>query len=68
MEEDKDYFITWALVARAKAYSPTSDSCRLCLKEKSLIMLKPEWAMLNSRDEFFIHCRHKNKLLLSSIK
>ena len=66
--EDKDFTINWALVARAKAYSPTSDSCRLCLKEKSLMILKPEWALLNSRDEFFNHCRHKNKLLLSTIK
>ena len=68
MVENQDFSITWALVARAKAYSPTSDSCRLCLKEKSLLILKPEWGMLNSRDEFFNHCRHKNKLLLSSIK
>ena len=64
--EDRDFSITWALVARAKAYSPTSDSCRLCLKEKSLMILKPEWALLNSRDEFFNYCRHKSKLLLSN--
>ena len=68
MVEDRDYSISWALMARAKAYSPTSDCCRLCLKEKSLMILKPEWAELNSRDEFFNHCRHKNKLLLSNIK
>ena len=66
--EDKDFTISWALVARAKAYSPSSDCCRLCLKEKSLMILKPEWAELNSRDEFFNHCRHKNKLLLANIK
>ena len=67
MVEDRDFSIAWALVGRAKSYSPTSDSCRLCLKEKSLMILKPEWATLNSRDEFFNHCRHKHKLLLSSI-
>ena len=66
LKEDRDFSITWALVGRAKAYSPTSDSCRLCLKEKSLMILKPEWAKLNSRDEFFNHCRHKNKLLLAN--
>ena len=27
--EDKNFFISWALVGRAKAYSPTSDCCRL---------------------------------------
>ena len=68
MEENKDFTITWALAARAKSYSPTSDSCRLCLKEKSMMILKPEWALLNSRDEFFNHRRHKSKLLLSNIK
>ena len=66
--EEKDFTISWALAARAKSYSPTSDSCRLCLKEKSMMILKPEWALLNSRDEFFNHCRHKSKLLLSNIK
>ena len=66
--EDKDFAISWALVGRAKAYSSSINSCRLCLKEKSLMILKPEWATLNSRDEFFNHCLHKRKLLLSSIK
>ena len=66
LREDRDFSITWALVGRAKAYSPTTDCCRLCLKEKSLMILKPEWAKLNSRDEFFNHCRHKNKLLLAN--
>ena len=66
--EDKNFSISWALVGRAKSYSPASDCCRLCLKEKSLMILKPEWATLNSRDEFFNHCLHKRKLLLSSIK
>ena len=66
--EDRDWSINWALMARACSFSPTSGCCRLCLKEKSLMVLKPEWATLNDRDEFFAHCRHKNKLLLSSVK
>ena len=68
MVENKDFTISWTLVARAKAYSSTTDCCRLCLKEKSLMILQPHLALLNDRDEFFNHCRHKNKLLLSSIK
>ena len=67
MVENKDFTISWTLVARAKAYSSTTDCCRLCLKEKSLMILQPHLALLNDRDEFFNHCRHKNKLLLSSI-
>ena len=66
-EEGRDFNIKWELVGRAGTYSPSTDQCKLCLLEKSLIMNKPEWAMLNSRDEFFNHCRHKAKLLLSSI-
>ena len=68
MVEDKDFTISWTLLARAKAYSSTTDCCRLCLKEKSMMILQPHLALLNDRDEFFNHCRHKNKLLLSSIK
>ena len=67
MEEGRNFNISWALVGRANTYSPSSDLCRLCLLEKSMIMRKPEWALLNSRDEFFNPCRHKTKLLLSSI-
>ena len=66
--QDKDWTVSWALMARAKAFSPSSGYCRLCIKEKSLMILHPEWASLNDRDEFFAHCRHKNKLLLSSVK
>ena len=68
MKQDRDWTISWALMARAAAFSPTSGCCRLCIKEKSLMMMKPELATLNDRDEFFAHCRHKNKLLLSSVK
>ena len=68
LEEDKDWTVTWALMARAPSFSPTTGCCRLCLKEKSLMVLKPEWATLNNRNEFFATCRHKTKLLLSSVK
>ena len=68
LEEEKDWSVSWALMARASAFSPTAGYCRLCVKEKSLMMMKPEMATLNDRDEFFAHCRHKNKLLLSSVK
>ena len=68
LEKDRDWTVSWALMARASVFSPTSGCCRLCVKEKSLMVLKPELASLNDRDEFFAHCRHKNKLLLSSVK
>ena len=68
LEKDKDWSVSWSLMARAKAFSPSSGYCRLCIMEKTLMILHPEWAQLNDRDEFFAHCRHKNKLLLSSVK
>ena len=43
---------------------PSTNSCRLCLVEKFTIMLKPEMASLNQRDEFFTHYRHKEAKLL----
>ena len=55
------------MVGKARPYSPSTDMCRLCLLEKSLMMMKPAWAELNNRDEFFNNCLHKSKLLLSSV-
>ena len=66
--EDIDYSISWALITRASSFSATSGQCRLCLMEKSLLVLKPHLGSLNDRDEFFCHCRHKEKLLLQAIK
>ena len=68
MVEDTNYSISWALITRASSFSPTSGQCRLCLMEKSLLVLKPHLGSLNDRDEFFCHCRHKEKLLLQAIK
>ena len=66
--EERDYNITWALVSKASSFSPTSGQCRLCLQEKSLLVLKPHLGTLNDREEFFCHCRHKEKLLLQAVK
>ena len=66
--EERDYNITWALVSKASSFSPTSGQCRLCLLEKSLLVLKPHLGTLNDREEFFCHCRHKDKLLLQAVK
>ena len=40
--QDRDWTISWALMARAKAFSPSSGYCRLCIKEKSLMILNPD--------------------------
>ena len=68
MVEDTDYTISWALMSKASSFSPTSGQCRLCLLEKSLLAMQPHLGTLNNRDEFFCHCRHKEKLLLQAVK
>ena len=66
--ENIPYSITWKTIARGKGFNPTTRSCQLCLKEKYLIMFRPEGATLNSRDEFFSTCRHRLKKLLGKTK
>ena len=60
------YKINWTLIARSSSYSPSMDTCRLCLTEKHLLMQKPGLGTLFY--EFYASCRHKAPLLLSSIK
>ena len=68
LEEEKDYNITWAFKTTANSFSPTSGQCRLCLTEKSLMVLEPECSTLNDRNEFYNHCLHRDKLLLGAVK
>ena len=63
---NRDYNITWKLIARAPAFNPSTKSCNLCLKEKYFIMFRPEGASLNSRSELFATCRHRLKPLLGN--
>ena len=39
-------------------FNPITRKCRLCLREKFNIVLKPNLATINSRHELFTHCRH----------
>ena len=62
------YDISWEILSRARVFNPVTRSCQLCLREKYLIMFRPESATLNSRDELFGTCRHRLKMLLGKIK
>ena len=64
----RGFKIDWSLVAGTSSYAPSTDTCRLCLTEKHLLMQHPELGTLNIEDEFYASCRHKSPLLLSSIK
>jgi hypothetical protein len=61
-----DYKITWKIIAKARAYSPETKSCNLCLIEKYYIIYKPNMATLNSRNELNSTCRHRKKYLLNN--
>ena len=61
------YTITWQILSRASTFNPTTGMCRLCLKEKYLIMFNPAMASLNMRSEVYSSCRHRvGKLLRKS--
>ena len=62
------YSINWKILSKAKAYSPASKKCYLCLKEKYFIICKQQLATLNKRNELNSKCRHRNKYLLCNQK
>ena len=63
-DSNTDYTIRWKIVDRGRAYSPSTKICNLCLKEKYVIICKPQMASLNSRNELKTECRHRKKHLL----
>jgi hypothetical protein len=46
-------------------FNPIANKCRLWLREKFNILLRPSEATLNSRQEIFAHCRHLQTELIS---
>ena len=54
----------WDILCHAKIFSPISERCDLCVKEKYYILYHPELASLNIRSELFSACRHKDRFLL----
>ena len=63
-ENNNDHFISWCILSLWTPYNGTSKRCNLCLKEKLLIICRPELSSLNKRDELVSSCRHRNKALL----
>ena len=58
----------WQILCYAQDFSPISNRCDLCLKEKYYIMYHPEYASLNLRSELYGYCRHKESHLLLKAK
>ena len=59
-----DHFISWRIISSSSPYNSASKRCNLCLKEKFLIICRPELSTLNKRNELVSSCRHRNKALL----
>ena len=63
----RDPKVSWKFLEKnVPVFYPITLKCRLCLREKINIVLKPELASLNSRQEIFAHCRHKQWELLQA--
>ena len=63
-EGGKDPKVEWKILEKnLQTFNPVTDICRLCTREKFNIVMKPEKATLNSRQEIFGHCRHKRSTI-----
>ena len=58
------HFISWRILSSHSPYNSSSKRCNLCLKEKFLIICRPELSTLNKRNELVSSCPHRNKTLL----
>lgn len=56
--------VSWTYLERGQKYSPITDVCSLCDKEKFYILFRPDIAQLNKRNELWTACRHKKMALL----
>lgn len=59
-----EHSISWRVISSSSSYNSSSKRCNLCLKEKFLIICRPDLSTLNKRNELVSSCRHRNKALL----
>lgn len=59
-----DHSVSWRIISSCSSYNSSSKRCNLCLKEKLLIICRPDLSSLNKRNELISSCRHRNKALL----
>ena len=65
---NKEPHITWTIVCKVYG-TPKRNFCRLCLKEKLLIIKFPNQdILLNKRSELISKCRQENKNLIMNVK
>ena len=59
-----DYSISWNIISSSSSYNSSSKRCNLCLREKFLIICRPDLSSLNKLNELVSSCRHRSKALL----
>ena len=65
---NKEAHITWTVVCKGCG-NPKRNFCRLCLKDKLVIIKLPNQdILLNKRSEFINKCRHENKNLIMNVE
>lgn len=63
-EDNKDFTVTWKILAKAKPYTNLTKRCNLCTTEKFFLITKPHMATLNKRNELISTCRHRRKFII----
>ena len=63
-ENNINHFISWHIPSSRSHYNSANKRYNLCLKERLLIISRPELSSLNKRNELMSSCRHRNKTLL----
>ena len=65
LKEPRNPKVTWKFLEKnVPIFNPITNKCRLCLREKFNIILRPSEATLNSRQEIFAHCKHLQSELI----
>ena len=63
-ENNINHFISLRILSSRSPYNSANKRCNLCLKEKLLIICRPELSLPNKRNELVSSCCHRNKALL----
>ena len=64
-EQGRDSKVQWTfLEENVPLFNPVTGICRLCTREKYNILLNPSLASLNSRQEIFTNCKHRDAKLI----
>ena len=54
--DNTDQSISWCILSSSSHYNSSSKRCNLCLKEKFLIICRPNLSSLNKRNELVSSC------------